>query len=163
LQKIFDWQEIEHQDADRVIANNPPSVMALWNCGLLKFFEVSGMRSQPGLLDYLIILWDVDERFFRVGTHILTLEINDIYFLTSLSTRGAPVNLVGKRSSRVSTESLLATHCRAGARLSGGKITIADVTSVPLREILYTISRAVGSASCHATSKAHMLYVVECT
>jgi len=53
---------------------------SLRNCGLLNFFELPGMRAQPGLLEHLITLWDVDKRFFRVGTHILTLEIDDIYF-----------------------------------------------------------------------------------
>ena len=69
---------------------------ALRNYGLVKFFEVSGMMAQPALLQYIVDLWDVDQRVFRVGDETLTLEIDDIYFLTGLSRRGAPINLVGK-------------------------------------------------------------------
>jgi len=75
---MFEWREREHEDVDRIIMNNPTSMATLRNCGLLKFFEVPGMRAQPGLLEHLIGLWDADQRFFRVGTHILTLEI-DVY------------------------------------------------------------------------------------
>ena len=116
--------------------NNPPNMTTLRNCGLLNFFELLEMRAQPGLLEHLISLWDANQRFFRVGTHILTLEINDIYFLTSLSRLGTPITLVGKRPGRVSTEALLAEHGNAGATLSGGKVIIADITSFPLRVIL---------------------------
>lgn len=71
--RIFEWREGEHEDIERVIANDPQSLMDLRNCGLLKYFEVPGMRAQPRLLEYVIGVWDAEERFFRVGTHILTL------------------------------------------------------------------------------------------
>ena len=50
-----------------------------------KNFEIRGMRAQLGLLEHITSLWDASEKFFQVGEHILTLEIDDIYFLTSLS------------------------------------------------------------------------------
>lgn len=121
------------------LKNDPQSIQALRNYGLLKFFEILGTKAQLGLLEHLIGLWDAEERFFRLGEHILTLEINDVYFLTGLSRRGDHVNLVGKRPSRLSTEALIHTHYRVGAKKSGGKITITDVRIFPLKEILYTI------------------------
>lgn len=106
---------------------------ALRNYGLLKFFEVPGMRAQPGLLRYIVELWDVDQRFFRVGDETLTLEIDDIYFFMGLLRRGAPINLVGKRPSAVSTEALLAEHGAQGVILKGGKISIVDIGNLPLK------------------------------
>jgi hypothetical protein len=63
--------------------------MALRECGLLKFFKVQEMRAQLRLLEYLVHMWDVNEQYFHVGVHTLTLEIDDIYFLTGLSRRGS--------------------------------------------------------------------------
>jgi hypothetical protein len=59
--------------------------MALRECGLLKLFKIQGMRSQLRLLEYLVHMWDVNEKAFHVGVHTLTLDIDDIYFLTRLS------------------------------------------------------------------------------
>ena len=93
---MIEWREREHEDVDRRILNNPPSMAVLRNCGLVKFFEVPGMRAQPALLEHIISLRDADLRVFRVGDETLTLEIDDIYFLTSLSRSGAPISLVSK-------------------------------------------------------------------
>jgi hypothetical protein len=59
--------------------------MALRKCGLLNFFRIQGMRAQLRLLEYLVHMWDVNEQVFRMGVHTLTLNIEDIYFLTWLS------------------------------------------------------------------------------
>jgi hypothetical protein len=65
--------------------------MALRECGLLKLFKVQGMRAQLVQLENLVQMWDVNEQVFHVGVHTLTLEIDDIYFLTILSRCGSRV------------------------------------------------------------------------
>jgi len=45
IEKKFDWREREHEDFDLQILNNPPSMAALRNCWLVKFFEVPGMKA----------------------------------------------------------------------------------------------------------------------
>jgi hypothetical protein len=40
------------------------------------------------LLEYLFHMWDINEKAFHVRVHTLTLEIDEIYFLTGLSRRG---------------------------------------------------------------------------
>ena len=75
---MIEWHEREHEDVDRRILNNPSSMAALRNCGLVNVFEVPGMRAQPALLQHIISLWDVDLRVFRVGDENLALEIDDI-------------------------------------------------------------------------------------
>ena len=56
------------------------------------------MRKQVGLLDRIVRMWDPDLRVFHVGRHNLEIEIEDIYFVTGLSKRGAPVAMSGQRS-----------------------------------------------------------------
>lgn len=120
------------------------------------------MRAQLGLLEHLIGLWDLNERFFCVGENLLTLEIDDIYFLMGLSRRGDHVSLVRKRTRGVSTKALIQSHCIVEVKKSGRNITIVDVTDFPLKAILYTITRVVGSASCHIATKTQMLYALDC-
>jgi hypothetical protein len=36
------------------------------------------MRAQLRLLKYLVHMWDVDEKEFHVGSHTLTIYIEDI-------------------------------------------------------------------------------------
>ena len=107
------------------------------------------MRAQPALLQYIISLWDVDFRVFRVGEETLALEIDDIYLLTGVSRRGAPINLVGKRPSVVTTEALLAEHGVPGVVLKSGKIPILSIGNLPLQEVLYSLSRVAGSDATH--------------
>jgi hypothetical protein len=55
------------------------------------------MRAQLRLLEYLVHMWDVKEQAFHLGVHTLTIDIEDIYFLTGLSRRGSRVTLTGSR------------------------------------------------------------------
>ena len=89
-----------------------------------------------------------------MGDETLTLEIDDIYFLTGLSWRVVPINLVGKRPSAVTTEALLAEHGVLGAVLKSGKIPILSIGNLPLQAMLYSLSRVAGSAATHQVSKA---------
>jgi hypothetical protein len=76
--KILEWREHENEEEYYFAENDPGTVMALWECGLLKFFKIQGMRAQLRLLEYLVHMWDVNEQEFHVGVHTLTLEIDDI-------------------------------------------------------------------------------------
>jgi hypothetical protein len=53
------------------------------------------MRAPLILLEYLVYMWDVDQQVFHVGVHVISLDIEDIYFLTGLSHRGVQVTLKG--------------------------------------------------------------------
>ena len=55
------------------------------------------MRAQLRLLEYLVHMWDVDQQVFHVGVHTLSLDIEDIYFLTGLSQRGSHATLTRGR------------------------------------------------------------------
>lgn len=160
--KMLEWREREHEMNDSVALQDADTIHALRECGLLKFFMVQNMRAQVPLLEKLIDMWDVDGQFFLVGGNVLTIEVEDLYFLTGLSRRGASISLAGSSGDAKSTDEYIALHCRRGTKKSGNKIPIKDVTSLPLQTILFTITRVAGSLGPHLASKSQMKYALEC-
>ena len=55
------------------------------------------MQSHPALLQCLVDMWHPNVAHFMVGDQILWLEIEDEYFLTGFSHRGATIVLVKGR------------------------------------------------------------------
>jgi hypothetical protein len=97
LVKMLKWHERGHEEDDYFTENDSGTIMALRQCGLLKCFRIQSMRAQLRLLEYLVHMWDVNKKEFRMGVHTLTLDINDMYFLTGLSHCGSQVSLIGSR------------------------------------------------------------------
>ena len=52
------------------------------------------MVSHERLLEHILWMWNLEQQYFEVGAHILTVEVEDVYFLTSLSRQGAPISLI---------------------------------------------------------------------
>ena len=52
------WKEREHEIPDTQAANDPPTIEALRNYGLLKYFRVLSMKEHIWLLEYIINMWD---------------------------------------------------------------------------------------------------------
>ena len=107
-------------------------------------------------------LWDGAEQGFRVGTQLLTIELEDVDFLTSLSKRGVPISFFGQRALPKKVDVYLARHCIPGARLVGGRIPIKDIRELPLRSILFSITSMTGSTSAHLASRSQVAYGVQC-
>ena len=130
---------------------------ALRNCGLLKFFRISSMRQQINLLQYLLDAWDPTSQVFQIRGKSIPLTVVDIYFLTGLSRRGAPISLSSSACGGESVRDYIRRYCREGSQPSkDGKINIWDVTDRSLRTILFTFSRLVGSAALHVANKSYM-------
>jgi hypothetical protein len=90
---------------------------ALRDCGLLKFFWILGMRAQVRLLEYLVHMWYVDQQVFHVGVHTLSLDIEDVYFLTGLSRRGYHASLTDSRGGGLPmSEYCLSVLCSKGGK-----------------------------------------------
>ena len=53
------------------------------------------MVSHEQLLEHIIRMCNPEKQNFEVGTHIFTVDVEDIYFLTGLSRWGAPLSLTG--------------------------------------------------------------------
>ena len=99
------------------------------------------MVSHERLLEHILWMWNPEQQYFEFGAHILTLEVEDIYFLTGLSRRGAPISLTGSRGGDITTRELIDRHCAPGTSTSGKKIPIRVVTDGPLQTILFTMQR----------------------
>ena len=52
------WKEREHEVLDNQAANDPTTIEALWNCGLLNYFWIPGMKEHIWLLEYIKDMWD---------------------------------------------------------------------------------------------------------
>jgi hypothetical protein len=114
---MLEWREHKHEVNDNAAMDDPPTLDALRNCGLLKFFLCQNMRAQPAMLQKLVDMWDADQQHFVVRDQVLTLEMEDIYFLTGLSRRGATVVLVGgKRGGAERVDDYVARYCHPGTR-----------------------------------------------
>ena len=92
---VLEWREREHEVMDQATLQSPPTIQALQNSGLLKFFCTSPMRANVRILEFLVSYWDHDQGMFNIQGETLELTAEDIYFITGLSHRGAPVNLEG--------------------------------------------------------------------
>jgi hypothetical protein len=68
------------------------------------------MKKEILLLEHMISLWDVMEQGFRIRTLLLTIELEDIYFLTGLSKRGVPISFFGQRALLEQVSVYLACH-----------------------------------------------------
>jgi hypothetical protein len=151
---MIEWKEREHELDDLAALQSPRTWAALRDCGLLKFFKLQKMKKEILLLEHIISLWDVAEQGFRIGTQLLTIELEDVYFLTGLSKRGVPIDFSGQRALPEKVGVYLARHCVPGARLVGGRIPIKDIRELPLRSILFTITSVIGSTSAHLASRS---------
>jgi hypothetical protein len=160
--KMIEWREREHGDDDQAALQDVNTVRALMRCGLLKYFMTQCMRKQTALLNLIVGMWNVDDQAFHVGPHVLRLELEDIYFLTGLSKRGAPLILSSPRPSEYSTEDYVDTFCREGTRKVSGKIPIKNVEDRCLQSILYTICKLSGSTGSHVALKSQMALGIEC-
>ena len=154
------WNEREYEVPDNQVANDLDTIDALQNCGILKYFQIPGMKEHVCLLEYIIEMWDPDQEHFVVGFHILTIEIEDIYFLTGLSMRGSPVVLSRAWKGEGSLDDIIDQHFSLGIEFQLGKLVIKYLVDLPLRIVVYTIDRVASTRAAHLTGRSHMLYAL---
>ena len=94
-------------------------------------------------------MWNLELHHFEVGAHIMTVEVEDIYFLTGFSRPGDPILLIGSRGGDITTQELIDHHCIPGMRTSRKKIHIKEVMDGPLRTVLFTMQRVAKSQGVH--------------
>ena len=159
---VLEWREREHEEDNTAAENHPQTITALRNCGLLKYFRIPGMRAQVRLLEHLVRMWDPDQQVFNVGAHTLTIDVEDIYFLTGLSRWGSHVSLSGNRRGGMKMSEYCREYCVPEAERQRGKVAIWGVMDITLRTILFTIARMVGSAAPHMALQSYFQYALEC-
>jgi hypothetical protein len=85
------------------------------------------MKAQLRLLEHLVHMWDVNEQVFRVGSHILMIDIKDIYFFIRLSCHGSQITLIGSRGGGAPMNHYISEHCVLGTQKHSGKVSIRDI------------------------------------
>ena len=83
--KMVIWKERKHDMDDVSTVGYVVCVTALWACGLLKFFHSPSMIFHPCLLENILQMWNPEQQYFEARIHVLTIEVEDIYFLMGLS------------------------------------------------------------------------------
>jgi hypothetical protein len=159
---MLKWWEREHEEEYCIVRNDPNIVMALRECDFLKLLKVRGMRAQLVLLEHLVRMWDVNEHIFHVGVHTFTLEIDEIYFLISLSRHGSRVSLSGGRGGAEPMDYYVANHCSVDTEKHSGKVPIKNVLDLSLRTIIFTITCVSRSETPYMALQSQFQYAIEC-
>ena len=118
------WKEREHETKNFQAVSYPTTIEALLSYGLLKYFRVPVMKAYIRLLEYIIDMWDLEKQHFLFGTHTLTIDIEDIYFLTGLSRRGRQVVLSGPRGGEFSLDDMIDIYYSLGMHFKSENLPI---------------------------------------
>ena len=146
-----------------VALNDPGTVRALRDCGMLKYFRLSGMRQQIELLEFLVRAWDPAIEAFHIKNQVVPITIEDVYFLTGLSRIGLPIFLLGYIVGGETVRDYFLQHCYPGVEpRKYGNINIWDVRDFPLRTILFTITKLVVTVTLNVANRSYMQYALEC-
>ena len=160
---MITWREREHEEQDMIALNDLGTVIALRECGPLKYFKLSGMRQQIELLEFLVRAWDPVIEVFHIKNQRVPITIEDVYFLTGLSRRGLPISLSGSTVGGETVRDYIFQYCYTGAEPSKhGKINIQRVRYLPLKTILFTIAKLAGTVTLHVENRSYMQYALEC-
>ena len=101
---------------------------------------------------------------FNLQGETLELTVEDIYFITGLSQRGAPVNLegTGRGGDPLSVQNYVDMFCIPGTQKKGRSVLIADIQDFTLQVLASTIVRLAGSSGLHMATRNQMRAVVDC-
>ena len=72
------WKERTHDNENAFVERNAGCISVLWDCGLLRFFWTPSMVSHERLLEHILQMWNPEQQYFKVGAHILIVEVEDI-------------------------------------------------------------------------------------
>ena len=89
---VLEWREREHGDVEEAVQGKLMAQQALRACGLYKFWCLGSLRAEPRLLQLLVGYWDLESKTFQIDIMSLNIEVEDIYFITGLYSRGEMVN-----------------------------------------------------------------------
>ena len=85
---VLEWREREHGEVEEAVRVYLMAQKALRACGLYKFWCLGGLRAKPRLLQMLVDYWDPDSESFQIDWMSLTIEVEDIYFITGYLDEG---------------------------------------------------------------------------
>ena len=107
--------------------------------------------------------WDPDFETFHIDGMSLSIEVEDIYFITGLSRRGEVVNLRScGLGGGLTIDEYIAVCCFSDTEKVGSQILTKSIYVLGLKAILLALGRIVGLASLPQASRPLMFYAVEC-
>ena len=93
----------------------------------------------------------------------LTIEVEDIYFITGLSLWGEVVNLRSRGlKGGLTIDEYIAVYCYPHMEKVGSQIPTNSIQVLGLKAILLTLGRIACLDSLHQASWPPMFYAVEC-
>ena len=122
------------------------------------------MRANVYLLEFLINYWDHDLGMFDLQGESLEITSEDVYFITGLSRRGAPMNLEGtnRGGDPLNVQNYIDIYCEPGMQKMSGCIPIFHICNFPLQVLVRTIVKVAGSSSLHLVTRNQMRLGVDC-
>ena len=134
LKMVLEWREREHEIMDQATLQSAPTIQALRSSGLLKFFCTSPMRANVRILEFMVNYWDHDLGMFNLQGETLEITTEDIYFITGLSHRGAPMNLEGtsRGSDPLSVQNYIDVLCTPGTQKRGSCVPVVHIRDFTL-------------------------------
>ena len=108
--------------------------------------------------------WDPESESFQIDGMSLTIEVEDIYFITGISRRGEVVNLCsrGGPGGGLTIDEYIMVYCFSDTEKVGSQILTNSIQVPGLKAILLELGRIAGLASLHQASRSLMFYAVEC-
>lgn len=140
---------------------NMACLLFLRRCKLLKYARLEIMKEQEDLLSCIIQWWDEKNHIFHIGGHDLTIEKEDIYFLTSRSCRGPRPYFTGLRADPRTTMGLIPGRCTNKTMPVSNPITKTQVAYRLVRSFLWMFIRLVGAKSRNFATKAQVLLALD--
>ena len=101
------------------------------------------MRVQVLLLETLVDYWDHELCLFDLQGETLEIRIDEIYFI--------PVHIerTGRSSNPMSVQDYIDTYYLPGTQKSGTCVPISQIASFPIKMMVSTVVRVVGSYALH--------------
>ena len=92
------------------------------------------MWANAHLLEFLINYWDHDLGMFDLQGEFLEITSEDVYFISNLSRRGAPVNLEGtnRGGDPLNVQNYIDIYCKTDTQKRGSCIPIVHICNFPL-------------------------------
>ena len=77
---MITWREREHEEKNMIALNDPGTVRALRDYGLLKYFCFSRLRKKIYLLEFLVRAWDTTIKAFHIREKVVPITVDVVYF-----------------------------------------------------------------------------------
>ena len=112
----------------------------------------------------LVYYWDPDSESFHIDGMSLTIEAEDIYFITGISRWRGVVDLHsrGGPGGGLTIDEYIVVYYYPETEKVGSQVPTNAIQVLGLKAILLTLGRIAGLESLHQASWPLMFYAVEC-